>query len=153
MNKSSAYREVAVWDTYVQRKDGSVMHFDIIVPAQVKDQKKIFEYGRQYAKTKGVPDAPINTARCQFCHLETTTADIDKAISYQGYAILEMEDIPKELPSNPNKRQLAFHLKAHFENFRFTNFSGVSTDEIQRLILIEEEKQNQMQEKLFGKIP
>jgi len=27
--------KVAVWDTYVTKKDGSVMHFDIIVPEEI----------------------------------------------------------------------------------------------------------------------
>ena len=38
--------EVAVWDTYVTKKDGSVMHFDIIAPSSVKDTAVIYEYGR-----------------------------------------------------------------------------------------------------------
>ena len=30
---------VAVWDTYVTKKDGTVMHFDIIAPVDIKDEK------------------------------------------------------------------------------------------------------------------
>ena len=33
--------QVAVWDTYVTRKDGKVMHFDIIVPDDLEDENKI----------------------------------------------------------------------------------------------------------------
>ncbi|RYD82581.1 MAG: DUF2024 family protein [Sphingobacteriales bacterium] len=37
--------QVAVWDTYVTKKDGSVMHFDIIAPSTIKDEATIFAYG------------------------------------------------------------------------------------------------------------
>lgn len=30
--------KVAVWYTYVTKKDGTVMHFDIIVPENVTDE-------------------------------------------------------------------------------------------------------------------
>jgi hypothetical protein len=32
-NNKTKTMEVAVWDTYVTKKDGSVMHFDIIAPS------------------------------------------------------------------------------------------------------------------------
>ncbi len=37
--------KVAVYDTYVIKKDGSVMHFDIIVPVENKDVKGIHNFG------------------------------------------------------------------------------------------------------------
>ena len=33
--------QVAVWDTYVTKKDGSVMHFDIIAPDHIKEEEII----------------------------------------------------------------------------------------------------------------
>ncbi|GJM28393.1 MAG: hypothetical protein DHS20C17_10280 [Cyclobacteriaceae bacterium] len=142
MKKPHTVQEVAVWDTYVNKQDGSVMHFDIIVPAHIQDQEKIFEFGEQYVKQKGELAVNIDVTHCQFCHVETITKDIADAISKQGYYILEMEDIPGKLSPNPTRRDLALYLKAHFEKYRFTNFSGVSSEEIQRLILIEEELMN-----------
>ena len=44
--------EVAVWDTYVTRKDGKVMHFDIIVPADLTDEKIILAYGGSISRPK-----------------------------------------------------------------------------------------------------
>ena len=44
-------KQIAVWDTYVPRKDGRVMHFDILVPAELKDTATIFGYGRQYLRS------------------------------------------------------------------------------------------------------
>ena len=39
--------KVAVWDTYVTKKDGSIMHFDIIAPVEIKDTTIIYGYGRE----------------------------------------------------------------------------------------------------------
>lgn len=33
--------KVAVWDTYVTKKDGTIMHFDIMVPEQIRDRKSV----------------------------------------------------------------------------------------------------------------
>ncbi len=38
--------KVAVWDTYVSRKDGLTMHFDILVPSALTDEAKIFNFGK-----------------------------------------------------------------------------------------------------------
>ncbi|HAI19502.1 MAG TPA: DUF2024 domain-containing protein, partial [Xanthomarina gelatinilytica] len=42
--------KVSVWDTYVQREDGEIMHFDILVPNLVTNEETIFNYGRTYLK-------------------------------------------------------------------------------------------------------
>ena len=133
-------QHVAVWDTYAHKTDGSVMHFDIIVPVDLKDEDKIYEFGRHYLKAKGYPEATINAERCQFCHIEETSEEITKTISKQGFYILEMDDIPAKLPLNANKRDMVFHLKAHFEQYRFMNFSGVPIEEIQQLLYKEKIK-------------
>jgi Domain of unknown function (DUF2024) len=39
--------KVAVWDTYVIKKDDSVMHFDIIAPSEIKDEATIYKYGKE----------------------------------------------------------------------------------------------------------
>ena len=44
--------KVAVWDTYVTKKGGSVMHFDIIAPEEIKDPELIYGYGGDSLKTK-----------------------------------------------------------------------------------------------------
>ena len=40
--------QVAVWDTYVTKKDGAVMHFDIIAPDHIRDEKTIHAFGKEY---------------------------------------------------------------------------------------------------------
>lgn len=84
--------KVAVWDTYVPRKDGRIMHFDIIVPAEVRDTAVIFSYGRAYLATKGEEGQPLNARNCRFCHVETVRPEWEEAIRKRGYAIFEMEN-------------------------------------------------------------
>lgn len=84
--------KVAVWDTYVTRKDGSVMHFDIIAPADVKDTNVIYSYGRQYLNTKGQNDQSLSSKECQFCHVESIEPEKENEITRNGYYIIEMEN-------------------------------------------------------------
>ena len=44
--------KVSVYDTYVQREDGAIMHFDILVPDILTDAQVIYEYGHRYLASK-----------------------------------------------------------------------------------------------------
>ncbi len=142
MSKPDNNTEVAVWDTFVYKADGSVMHFDILVPTHVNDKQKIFRYGKDYVKSKGETSAAIDTSHCQFCHVESPGAEVEHAISKQGHYILEMEDIPRELPMDPTRRDMVLYLKAHFEKYRFANFSGVGSEELRHLLQVEQQTRN-----------
>ena len=102
--------QTAVWDTYVKKQDGNVMHFDIIVPAECKSPETIYEYGKAYLALKEEAQSPIDTEACQFCHIEEPTAEMEAAINSQGYYILEMDEIPAQLPANPSRRDLILYL-------------------------------------------
>lgn len=84
--------KVAVWDTYVTKKDGSVMHFDIIAPEEVKDPEKIYSFGRSYLQQKGEQDQPLDSKECSFCHVETVAPAWQRDIAEKGYFIYEMEN-------------------------------------------------------------
>lgn len=84
--------EVAVWDTYVTKKDGRIMHFDIIVPNHIKDEKIIFGYGREYLKSKNEEGQPLTARECRFCHVERAIPAVEAMIQKQGYYILEMQN-------------------------------------------------------------
>ena len=83
---------VAVWDTYVTKKDGSIMHFDIIAPSEIKDTTTIYNYGKTYLKSKGQEDQPINAKECSFCHIEAVRPEWEDEINKNGYFIIEMEN-------------------------------------------------------------
>ena len=82
---------VAVYDIYVPKKQGGVMHFDILVDANEKDLEKIYGYGKAYLKTKGQEGQPLTAKECRFCHVENAKGPIEDSIRLKGYYIIEME--------------------------------------------------------------
>lgn len=84
--------KVAVWDTYVIRKDNKIMHFDIIVPKELKDEKIIFSFGFQYLKGKNVKSELLSSKECAFCHFEEATTKMLLDINSKGYHIVEIEN-------------------------------------------------------------
>lgn len=84
--------QVAVWDTYVTKKDGTIMHFDIIVPADIKDAAVIYNYGKEYLKAKNQESQPLTSKECRFCHVEKVKPQWEALISEKGYFIYEMQN-------------------------------------------------------------
>jgi hypothetical protein len=82
---------VAIWDTYVQKKDGSTMHFDIIVPINITNKDEIYEMGKKYLESKGQGGQPLTSKECNYCHQEIAPGYIVKSIEEKGYCILEMK--------------------------------------------------------------
>ncbi len=83
--------KVAVWDTYVAKTDGTVMHFDIIVPSEIENETIIYHYGREYLNTKNQPKQILSAKECNFCHIETASEEMIMAIEQKGYFIIEMQ--------------------------------------------------------------
>lgn len=83
--------KVAVWDTYVTKKNGRLMHFDILAPDDITDIEKIHSYGKEYLATKGQGDSALTAKECNFCHIDKATPEIETAINEKGYFIIEME--------------------------------------------------------------
>ncbi|MEQ5789871.1 DUF2024 family protein [Muricauda sp. NFXS6] len=84
--------KVAVWDTYVTKKDGSIMHFDIIAPKEIRDIAVIFGYGKEYLKTKAQEGQALTSKECRFCHMETVRPEWEAEIEQKGFFIIEMEN-------------------------------------------------------------
>ncbi len=89
--QNTSKMEVAVWDTYVTRKDGRVMHFDIIAPSSQRDTAVIHGYGRVYLEGKGEGGQRLTARECRFCHVRALQPKWEADIRQQGYFILEME--------------------------------------------------------------
>ncbi|RIA11071.1 uncharacterized protein DUF2024 [Flavobacteriaceae bacterium MAR_2010_72] len=83
---------IAVWDTYVKRDNDKTMHFDILVPSEMKDEQTIFDYGKQYLKSKPFQTGQLTTNECRFCHIEQANKEIIETITKNGYSIIEMEN-------------------------------------------------------------
>lgn len=84
--------KVSVWDTYIPREDGRRMHFDILVPSELKDERKIFGFGMDYLKKKSDETNELTTNECRFCHIEHASDELIAEIEKKGYAIIEMEN-------------------------------------------------------------
>ena len=84
--------EIAVWDTYVIRRDGKTMHFDILVDKDLKDQDKVFDFGKKYLKSILQEGQPLTSNECNFCHIDKASDEIEKQILRSGFAIIEMEN-------------------------------------------------------------
>lgn len=84
--------KVAVWDTYVKREGGKIMHFDILVDSKLTDEIKIFDFGKNYLKTKSFKSEELTSKECVFCHIEQATDEMINQIKTKGYYIIEMEN-------------------------------------------------------------
>ena len=84
--------KIAVWDTYVTKKDGTIMHFDIIAPDTIKDEQLIYSFGKEYLKSKNQENQPLTSNECQFCHTELASENMQKEVVRKGYYIIEMEN-------------------------------------------------------------
>ncbi|MCW3462659.1 DUF2024 family protein [Chitinophaga nivalis] len=82
--------EVAVFDTYVKKRAGGYMHFDIIVTKETSFEKVLF-FGNAWLQSKW-PGAPAVLPKdCRFCHLTAVIPRWEKQIQQLGYFIHELE--------------------------------------------------------------
>jgi Domain of unknown function (DUF2024) len=84
--------QISVYDTYVQRPDGLRMHFDILVPSDLRDLDTVLSYGKTYLTAKGLPSSILKSQKCNFCHMESAPAAVEQEIAANGFAIIEMEN-------------------------------------------------------------
>ena len=84
--------KVSVYDTYVQRKDGKTMHFDVLVPSDFNSEEQILDFGNLYLSSKTFQTLKLTTELCNFCHIETAPESVVDDISKNGYSIIEMEN-------------------------------------------------------------
>jgi hypothetical protein len=85
--------ECAVYDTYVTKKDGRIMHFDVIVEANTSHEKAI-DYGKEFLEQVGQDGQKMTQEECQFCHIQEAPPVVAKEIENRGYFIQKMEGCP-----------------------------------------------------------
>ena len=82
--------KIAVYDTYVRKKDGQMMHFDVLVP-DCTPHEKALEFANRYLVSVGQAGQPCSAQECQFCHTEQASPEVQNSIRSNGYSIIEME--------------------------------------------------------------
>ena len=68
------------------------MHFDILVPSELKDEKIIFDYGQAFLKSKPFSTGELSLEACKFCHIEQATDTMLNQIKKSGLYIIELEN-------------------------------------------------------------
>jgi hypothetical protein len=86
--------KVAVYDSYVMKKNGGTMHFDIVVPED-RAPDKVLEFGKEYLQKAGQESQQLSAKECAFCHIEQARSAVEQSIHNQGYAIVELEGCPE----------------------------------------------------------
>ena len=82
--------DCAVYDTYVEKKDGKVMHFDVIVEKSTPHDRAI-EYGKSYLE-KCRPRRPKHDpGRMPILSYSKAPDAVEKEISSNGFYIQKME--------------------------------------------------------------
>ncbi|WP_299835174.1 DUF2024 family protein [uncultured Tenacibaculum sp.] len=84
--------KVSVWDTYVNREDGKLMHFDILVPDHITDSNTVFDFGKTYLQSKTFKTLQLTAKECRLCHIEQATEEVVSVIQRNGFAIIEMKN-------------------------------------------------------------
>ncbi|MGH1364509.1 MAG: DUF2024 family protein [Calditrichia bacterium] len=82
--------KASVFDTYVPRKEGGVMHFDIVVPVNTTFED-VQKFGLLYLTEKKQGSQPLTTKECRFCHIGTATDAMKQDIVQKGYHIIEID--------------------------------------------------------------
>lgn len=83
--------KVSVYDTYIPKNNGVIMHFDILVEETVSVED-VYKYGKEYLTEKKVSNTELTTKECRFCHIEKAPEEIIKSINERGFYIIEMEN-------------------------------------------------------------
>lgn len=82
--------DVAIFDTYVKRREGGYMHFDIIVSADT-NYENVLTFGNAYLKSKSIDKQSVSSRDCRFCHVQEISPMWEQSIRQQGYHIYEIE--------------------------------------------------------------
>lgn len=88
--------KVDIYDTYARALDGSVVHFDVVVP-QGTGQQRAFEFARQWLDQIGQTDVVLEQSRCNYCHSEIASEQMIDEIARSGLYIIEMEGCPAKV--------------------------------------------------------
>ncbi len=82
--------EISVYDTVFKKEDGTLLKFDILVPSDFTDLKKIYDFGNSFLKAEKITATNLISAdECDFCHMEVATKAIEDDIKQKGYSIFK----------------------------------------------------------------
>ena len=88
--------QLDVYDSYARTADGTLMHFDVLVPrGHTRDPH---DYAARWLNEIGARDTEVSLELCRFCHSENSASpEIERGIARDGYFILQMEGCPSPI--------------------------------------------------------
>lgn len=86
--------KIDVYDSYAQKSDGTVIHFDVFVESGTPAAQAL-TYGRRWLLDIGEQSAGLEQSRCNFCHSEIANPAVQQQIQSEGFYILQMEGCPE----------------------------------------------------------
>lgn len=85
--------KVDVYDTYTTSRDGSTMHFDVLIRFD-NTAGTAFEFAKQWLYSLGHGDATLKQSRCSFCRSERANPDVIHDIDSNGFHIIPLGGCP-----------------------------------------------------------
>jgi hypothetical protein len=82
--------KIDVYDTYVTKKNGQIMHFDVMAPEETPTER-VLKFANTYLGSVGQAGQKCGVNECKFCHGEHARPEIEQSIRESGYYIVEME--------------------------------------------------------------
>ncbi|MEZ5492081.1 MAG: DUF2024 family protein [Gammaproteobacteria bacterium] len=85
--------EIDVYDSYAKTTDGRLLHFDVFVRSGT-DPDVALRRGREWLASIDENPAGLEQSRCNFCHTEAANPEVQRAVEFEGFFILQMEGCP-----------------------------------------------------------
>ncbi|GLX78294.1 hypothetical protein tinsulaeT_16340 [Thalassotalea insulae] len=80
--------KIHVYDTHVLTAQGQHIHFDVLVNDE--HIERVQEFAEQYLAKLKVPATEIKQHRCNFCHSEVASPNVQQQIAEQGHSIIRL---------------------------------------------------------------
>jgi len=79
---------IHIYDTHVHTDSGEYVHFDVLVNDENINNVK--QYAESYLASLGISIDNISQNRCDFCHSEIASPEVQQNILEQGYSIIQL---------------------------------------------------------------
>ena len=83
---------IDVYDTSVRTADGSVLHFDVLLPSG--DASRARQYAYEWLLSMGMIPEHMALEQCLYRHSETANPLLQQRIRQSGYYIIPMGGCP-----------------------------------------------------------
>jgi hypothetical protein len=83
--------KVTVWNIHAVKKDEGIIHFEIVVPAGLKNIALVYNYSNEFFKSKDLEVDLLSSVECSILHWKDATHEIILEVKKKGYYIIEID--------------------------------------------------------------